>query len=224
MLPVVVVTQSEGGGLTARPHLALHHGVKTLRLLRPLRPLSGLPPLPPLGRHVEEGQVGGGEEEEDGGEEGGVEEADLDSLQVEAGDGEVGRQTGGPAGEGLTRRTKLRKERSTLEVRRVGVLNITQITNPGGSSSSLVWCTLTGPEPYYAGAKVYAITTHLKASKMHFVPFGMLLWHDKWLPSMERIYYTSRPYAINTQRKAQNALVGCLGAFRLVFMALRELA
>ena len=126
MLPVVVVTESEGGGLTARPHLALHHGVKTLRLLPPL---SGLPPLPPLGRHVEEGQVGGGEEEEGGGEQGGVEEAELDSLQVEAGDGEVGRETGGPAGEGLTRRAKLRKERSTLEVRRVGVLNITKITH-----------------------------------------------------------------------------------------------
>ena len=53
----------------------------------------------------------------------------LHSLQVEAGDGDVGRQTGGPAGEGLTRRAKLRKERPTLEVRRVGVLKNTRITN-----------------------------------------------------------------------------------------------
>ena len=44
------------------------------------------------------------------------------------------------------------------------------------------WSTLIGPdyrdtvlslvEPYYAGAKVYATTTHLKASK---IPFGVLL-------------------------------------------------
>ena len=40
----------------------------------------------------------------------------------------------------------------------------------------------------YAGTKIDAITTNLKASKMspiklgHFVPFSVLLWHDKWLP------------------------------------------
>ena len=119
-LPVVVVTQSEGGGLTVRPHLALHHGVQTLRLLHPL---PGLPGLPPLGRHVDDGQVGGGEEEESGGEESGVEEAQPDGLQVEAGDGEVGLQAGGPAGEGEARGAEVREERSALEVGRIGVLN-----------------------------------------------------------------------------------------------------
>ena len=49
------------------------------------------------------------------------------------------------------------------------------------------WSTLIGPDPsrYSAliGGQVYAITTHLKPSKMplqHFVPFSVLLWHDKW--------------------------------------------
>ena len=62
--------------------------------------------------------------------------------------------------------------------------------NPG---YQVEWSTLIGPdtllglvEPYYAGTKVYAITTHLK---WHFVSFGVLLWHDKWLPCMERAYY-----------------------------------
>ena len=46
-------------------------------------------------------------------------------LQVEAGDGEAGRQTGGPAGEGEAGGAELREERSALEVGRVGVLNNT---------------------------------------------------------------------------------------------------
>ena len=58
-------------------------------------------------------------------------------------------------------------------------------------------------QPYYAGAKVYAITTHLNACKMggNFMPFSVLLWHDKWLPCTERIYFR-HPYAIKTQLKA----------------------
>ena len=40
-------------------------------------------------------------------------------------------------------------------------------------------------------------------SLVELVPFGVLLWHDKWLPRMGRIYYR-RPYAIKTQRKARN--------------------
>ena len=36
---------------------------------------------------------------------------------------------------------------------------------------------------YYAGATVYTITIHPKASESaqcpHYVPFGLLLWHDK---------------------------------------------
>ena len=61
------------------------------------------------------------------------------------------------------------------------------------------WSTLIGPDPsrYCAliGGNllcwmlVNAITTHLKASNMHFMPFTELLWHDKWLPCTERIYY-----------------------------------
>ena len=47
----------------------------------------------------------------------------LHSLQVEAGDGEVGGETGGPAGEGLAGGSELSEERPTLEVGRVGVLN-----------------------------------------------------------------------------------------------------
>ena len=58
-------------------------------------------------------------------------------------------------------------------------------------NTEVEWSTLIGRdtglllvEPYYAGAKVYAITTHLKASKKtrHLVPFSVLLWHGKWLP------------------------------------------
>ena len=53
----------------------------------------------------------------------------LNCLQVEAGDGEVRGETGVPAGEGFTHRTKLSEERSTLEVGRVGILNKTEVTN-----------------------------------------------------------------------------------------------
>ena len=39
-------------------------------------------------------------------------------------------------------------------------------------------------ETFYARPKVYAITTPLKLTKM---PFGLLLWHNSWIPGMERI-------------------------------------
>ena len=52
-------------------------------------------------------------------------------------------------------------------VRQSGALSLVQISQDAGLS--LV-------EPYYAGAKVCAITTHL-----NLVPFSVLLWHDKRL-------------------------------------------
>ena len=74
------------------------------------------------------------------------------------------------------------------------------------------WRTLIGRDPRdtvfslveldYADAKVYAITTNLR----HFVPFGVLLWHDKWLSCTERINYR-RPYVIKNQRKERNTYV-----------------
>ena len=83
-------------------------------------------------------------------------------------------------------------------------------------------------EPYYAGTKVYAITTHLR----HFVHFVVLLWHELWLPCTEKIYYR-RPYAIKNQRKARNTpqrryfvpkpLVGGFGCIELVVYGIREL-
>ena len=63
-------------------------------------------------------------------------------------------------------------------------------------------------EPPYAGAKVYAITIHLKASKMSVCCYGMMC---KWLPCTERIY-CKQPYAIKIQ-------LGSLGASSCVFMA-----
>ena len=51
-------------------------------------------------------------------------------------------------------------------------------------------------EPYYAGAKVYAITTRIT-----FVPFGVLLWHDKWLMNGKNIRDALMPWRLKTQRK-----------------------
>ena len=43
-------------------------------------------------------------------------------------------------------------------------------------------------------------------------------WHDKWL-----LIYYSRPYAINTQQKARNALEGVFGCLELCLYGIREL-
>ena len=63
----------------------------------------------------------------------------------------------------------------------------------------------------------------LKACKMQFVPFSVLLW----LPCTERIYYR-HPYAIKTQRKARNdpkpLVVGGFECLELWLYGIRELA
>ena len=56
--------------------------------------------------------------------------------------------------------------------------------------------------PYFAGPKVYAITTNLPESKTSFVPFlpfSVLLWHDKW--PIHRKSMLEAPSAIKTQLK-----------------------
>ena len=39
---------------------------------------------------------------------------------------------------------------------------------------------------YNARPEVYAITTPLKLTK---IPFGVLLWHNSWIPGIEGINY-----------------------------------
>ena len=77
------------------------------------------------------------------------------------------------------------------------VLSLVQIPPDTGLSSV---------QPYYAGAKVYAITTHIKCTLLGAFCAFVLLWRDKWLPCTERIYYR-RLYAIKNQRKVHLELV-----------------
>ena len=69
--------------------------------------------------------------------------------------------------------------------------------------SQAEWSTLIGrdhrdtvfslAESYYAGAKVYGLCHSNTPQGMHFEP--VFLWHDKWLPCTERIFYR-HPYAL----------------------------
>ena len=78
-------------------------------------------------------------------------------------------------------------------------------------------------ETCYAGAKVYAITTHFKA-RQNCVPITVLLLHDKWLPCTERIYYR-HPYVIKTQVKARKiSLTMNIWCLPLCLYGMRELA
>ena len=53
----------------------------------------------------------------------------------------------------------------------------------------------------------------------HFVPFSVLLWHDKWLPCTERIYY-----AIKTQKRQEIPQKGSFGCLEVCLYGIIELA
>ena len=63
-------------------------------------------------------------------------------------------------------------------------------------------------EPYYAGTKVYVIchnSTLQCTLFLHFLPFAVLLWHDKWLQCTERINYR-RPQGTKSPLLGRNTL------------------